>query len=97
MVPRRGWGFCCYDVRGFGDSEGQFTDYTLSDWIADARSSWACIQAEPKMTIVGNSFGSWIAWLVAQECSTVEELDLDRAGVQHDGRAGQNHLQGTTP
>ncbi len=33
----KGWGFCCYDVRGFGDSEGTFTDYTLSDWIADAR------------------------------------------------------------
>lgn len=32
-----GWGFCCYDARGFGDSEGKFTDYTLSDWIADAR------------------------------------------------------------
>ena len=34
----KGWGFCCYDVRGFGDSEGKFTDYTFSDWIADARS-----------------------------------------------------------
>ncbi|MGD9726192.1 MAG: hypothetical protein AB7V39_07330 [Nitrospiraceae bacterium] len=34
----KGWGFCCYDVRGFGDSEGTFTDYTLSDWIDDARA-----------------------------------------------------------
>ena len=34
----QGWGFCCYDVRGFGDSEGDFTDYTLSDWLADARA-----------------------------------------------------------
>ena len=34
----QGWGFCCYDVRGFGNSEGNFADYTLSDWIADARS-----------------------------------------------------------
>jgi hypothetical protein len=33
----KGWGFCCYDARGFGESEGAFTDYTLSDWIADAR------------------------------------------------------------
>jgi len=32
------WGFCCYDVRGFGDSGGTFTDYTLSDWIADHHS-----------------------------------------------------------
>jgi len=72
----RGWGFCCYDVRGFGDSEGQFTDYTLSDWIADARTVLESIKAGPPMTIVGNSLGSWIAWLVAQEFPIVEELIL---------------------
>jgi pimeloyl-ACP methyl ester carboxylesterase len=87
----RGWGFCCYDVRGFGDSEGQFTDYTLSDWIADARTVLAMLtdgdnltrppQARrdaplSQVTIVGNSLGSWIAWLVAQEFPIVEELIL---------------------
>lgn len=72
----RGWGFCCYDVRGFGDSEGQFTDYTLSAWIADARAVLGMLKSEPKMTIVGNSLGSWVAWLVAQEFSIVEELIL---------------------
>ncbi len=71
-----GWGFCCYDVRGFGDSEGQFTDYTLSDWIADARTVLKSIEAGPPVTIVGNSLGSWIAWLVAQEFPVVEELIL---------------------
>ena len=72
----RGWGFCCYDVRGFGDSEGQFTDYTLSDWIADARAVLGMLKSGPKITIVGNSLGSWIAWLVAQEFPIVEELIL---------------------
>lgn len=72
----RSWGFCCYDVRGFGDSEGQFTDYTLSDWIADARTVLKSIETGPPVTIVGNSLGSWIAWLVAQEFSAVEELIL---------------------
>lgn len=72
----KGWGFCCYDVRGFGDSEGQFTDYTLSNWIADARTVLKSIEAGPPVTIVGNSLGSWIAWLVAQEFSVVEELIL---------------------
>jgi pimeloyl-ACP methyl ester carboxylesterase len=72
----KGWGFCCYDVRGFGDSEGQFTDYTLSDWIADARAVLASMKAGPPVTIVGNSLGSWIAWLVAQEFPSVEELVL---------------------
>ncbi|QPD06167.1 MAG: hypothetical protein Nkreftii_003941 [Candidatus Nitrospira kreftii] len=72
----KGWGFCCYDVRGFGDSEGQFTDYTLSDWIADARTALKSMEAGPPVTIVGNSLGSWIAWLVAQEFAIVEELIL---------------------
>jgi pimeloyl-ACP methyl ester carboxylesterase len=72
----KGWGFCCYDVRGFGDSDGQFTDYTLSNWIADARTVLESIKDGPPVTIVGNSLGSWIAWLVAQEFPIVEELIL---------------------
>jgi uncharacterized protein len=107
-----GWGFCCYDVRGFGDSEGTFTDYTLSDWIADARLVLKMLQDGrhlthppqalshlplhspdpqarqdvpfprgpsqplPHITIVGNSFGGWIAWILAQECMAVEQLLL---------------------
>mgnify|MGYP001223827802 CR=1 FL=1 len=71
-----GWGFCCYDVRGFGDSEGQFTDYTLSDWMADARLVLGSIKSGAPLTIVGNSLGSWIAWLVAQEFAIVDELIL---------------------
>ena len=72
----KGWGFCCYDVRGFGDSDGQFTDYTLSDWIADAHAVLESIKPGPPVTIVGNSLGSWIAWLIAQEFIIVEELIL---------------------
>jgi pimeloyl-ACP methyl ester carboxylesterase len=72
----KGWGFCCYDVRGFGDSGGTFTDYTLSDWIADARLVLNMLQDGPPITIVGNSFGGWIAWMMAQEYSTVEKLIL---------------------
>ncbi len=87
----KGWGFCCYDVRGYGESEGTFTDYTLSDWIADARlvlnmlRDGLCLthpsQARkdaplPQVTIVGNSLGGWIAWLMAQECQDIERLVL---------------------
>ncbi|TSA01088.1 MAG: alpha/beta fold hydrolase, partial [Nitrospiraceae bacterium] len=70
------WGFCCYDVRGFGDSDGQFTDYTLSDWIGDARAVLGLIKNGPPITIVGNSLGGWIAWLMAQEYPAVEKLVL---------------------
>lgn len=72
----KGWGFCCYDVRGFGDSEGRFTDYTLSDWIADARLVLNMLKDGPPVTIVGNSLGGWIAWLMAQEYPAVEQLVL---------------------
>jgi pimeloyl-ACP methyl ester carboxylesterase len=81
----QGWGFCCYDVRGFGDSEGTFTDYTLSDWMADARSvmamltsypPWTSLPGQAGLTIVGNSLGGWIAWLMAQEYHQVDRLIL---------------------
>jgi pimeloyl-ACP methyl ester carboxylesterase len=72
----KGWGFCCYDVRGFGDSEGTFTDYTLSDWIQDARAVISTLTAGLPLTIVGNSLGGWIAWLMAQEYPVVEKLIL---------------------
>jgi uncharacterized protein len=71
-----GWGFCCYDVRGFGDSEGRFIDYTLSDWLADARLALDLLKNGPPLTIVGNSLGGWIAWLLAQERQEVERLVL---------------------
>jgi pimeloyl-ACP methyl ester carboxylesterase len=72
----KGWGFCCYDVRGFGDSGGTFTDYTLSDWIADARLVLKLLRDGPPITIVGNSLGGWIAWMMAQEFQEVERLIL---------------------
>ncbi|HSF67447.1 MAG TPA: alpha/beta fold hydrolase [Nitrospiraceae bacterium] len=72
----KGWGFCCYDVRGFGDSEGRFTDYTLSDWLADARTVITTLQGGLPLTIVGNSLGGWIAWLMAKEFQEIERLIL---------------------
>jgi pimeloyl-ACP methyl ester carboxylesterase len=72
----KGWGFCCYDVRGFGESEGIFTDYTLSDWIADAQLVLDSLKNSPPLTIVGNSLGGWIAWLMAQEFQEIERLIL---------------------
>lgn len=48
----------------------------LSDWIADARTVFEFINDGPPVTIVGNSLGGWIAWLMAQEYSLVEKLIL---------------------
>jgi uncharacterized protein len=70
------WGFCCYDVRGFGDSDGAFADYVFSDWLADARTVISMLKDGPPLTLVGNSLGGWIAWLMAQESQEIERLIL---------------------
>ncbi|MCC2643473.1 MAG: uncharacterized protein K0S45_3886 [Nitrospira sp.] len=87
----RGWGFCCFDFRGWGDSDGQWGDYRLLQWLEDAQAVTHLLadgvhpthpsQAHqdaphPAITIVGNSLGGWLAWLVAQEQPAVEELIL---------------------
>lgn len=72
----KGWGFCCFDFRGWGDSEGTWGDYRLLQWLADAEAVTKQLAAGPPITIVGNSLGSWLAWLVAQEQQSVEELIL---------------------
>jgi len=72
----RGWGFCCFDFRGWGDSEGQWGDYRLLQWLEDAESVTNLLADGPPVTIVGNSLGGWLAWLVAQEQPVVEELIL---------------------
>lgn len=72
----QGWGFCCYDARGFGESEGRFIDYTLTDWMADARTVIQTLVSGPPITIVGNSLGGWIAWMMAQEFAQIDRLVL---------------------
>ena len=72
----RGWGFCCFDFRGWGDSEGQWGDYRLLHWLEDAEAVTNLLADGPPVTIVGNSLGGWLAWLVAQEQPAVEELIL---------------------
>ncbi|MCW5786712.1 MAG: alpha/beta fold hydrolase [Nitrospira sp.] len=72
----RGWGFCCFDFRGWGDSGGNWGDYRLLHWLEDAEAVTNLLAAGPPVTIVGNSLGGWLAWLVAQEQPVVEELIL---------------------
>jgi len=48
----------------------------LSDWIQDARAVISTLTDGPPLTIVGNSLGGWIAWLMAQEFQDIERLIL---------------------
>src|SRR5688572_22505650 len=72
----RGWGFCCFDFRGWGDSEGRWGEYRLLQWLEDAESVASLLADGPPVTIVGNSLGGWLAWLVAQQQQIAEELIL---------------------
>lgn len=72
----RSWGFCCFDFRGWGDSGGVWGEYRLLQWLEDAEAVTNLLADGPPVTIVGNSLGGWLAWLVAQDKPAVEELIL---------------------
>jgi pimeloyl-ACP methyl ester carboxylesterase len=67
----REWGFCCFDFRGWGDSEGTWGEYRLLQWLEDAEAVTSLLANGPPVTIVGNSLGGWLAWLVAQQLKIV--------------------------
>lgn len=70
------WGFSCFDYRGSGGSDGKFTDYTLNNWIEDAQAVIDMLKDRPLLSIVGNSLGSWVAWLIAQRNNEIRDLLL---------------------
>ena len=76
LCQQHNWGFCCFDFRGNGDSEGTFSDYTLCDWLDDARSVTHLIADAPPLTIIGSSLGGWLAWILGQEFAQVRQLLL---------------------
>lgn len=76
LCRKRQWGFCCFDFRGNGDSEGIFTDYTLQDWLDDARRILKTLADGPPVTIIGSSLGGWLAWILGQESVQVQQLVL---------------------
>jgi pimeloyl-ACP methyl ester carboxylesterase len=76
LCRERNWGFCCFDFRGNGDSEGAFTDYTLCDWLDDARCVTKMLADGPPLTLIGSSLGGWLAWILGQEFLQVKQLVL---------------------
>ena len=76
LCKERGWGFCCFDFRGNGDSEGQFSDYTLSHWLDDAHTVVEFLRNGPSLTVVGSSLGGWLTWVVAQRFQEIQRILL---------------------
>ena len=62
-AERTGRGFMRFDYGGCGESEGQFVDQTLADWLADTLLVIDSL-AGP-LVLVGSSMGGWIMLLAA--------------------------------
>lgn len=54
-----------FDYRGHGASGGDFEDFGISDWLADAEAVYGAL-CEPGTVAVGSSMGGWIALLLAR-------------------------------
>ncbi len=54
-----------FDYRGHGASSGNFEDFALSDWLADAQHVADTFCPGP-VVAVGSSMGGWIALLLAR-------------------------------
>ena len=59
-----------------GATRAVWGEYRLLQWLEDAEAVTNLLAGGPPVTIVGNSLGGWLAWLVAQEQPAVEELIL---------------------
>lgn len=55
-----------FDYGGHGESEGDFGDFTLSDWLGDALAMIES-RCRQRPILVGSSMGGWIALLAARK------------------------------
>ncbi len=90
LCGKQQWGFCCFDFRGNGDSEGVFTDYTLQDWLDDACLVLKSLADGPPVTIIGSSLGGWLAWILGQESTQVKQLVLLAPAFNMMGKRAQD-------
>lgn len=54
-----------FDYSGHGASEGDFADFTLSDWLEDTRDMFFNV-ARGEQVLIGSSMGGYIALLLAR-------------------------------
>jgi non-heme chloroperoxidase len=65
LLPRDQYRALCYDQRGFGDSSRPSDGYTIDDYAADAVAFLDAVGVAGA-TVVGHSFGSFVARRVAE-------------------------------
>lgn len=61
----RGLAFCRFDYSGHGESDGPFTDGTISRWLEEADAVLSAVAGRGPAILVGSSMGAWIALRLA--------------------------------
>ena len=65
LSAKQDWPMLRFDYSGHGESGGAFTDGTIGQWCADARTV-IDRQTTGPLLLVGSSMGGWIALLLAR-------------------------------
>ncbi len=61
-----GYGFLRFDYRGHGESDGDFLDFGIGDWMADARAVIES-QVQGQALLIGSSMGGWVGLKLARD------------------------------
>ncbi|MGI9514961.1 MAG: alpha/beta hydrolase [Anderseniella sp.] len=72
-----GRSFVRFDYSGHGESGGEFTDGTISNWLDQAHAVFVNC-APGRRVLIGSSMGGWIALLLAKRL--IEGRQADRLG-----------------
>lgn len=65
----KGYNFIRFDNFGHGSSSGEFTDFTISDWIEGVNMIISQLTTGP-VVLVGSSMGAWLAILATIKYSS---------------------------
>jgi pimeloyl-ACP methyl ester carboxylesterase len=49
-----------FEYSGHGQSSGQFTDFSIKDWVADSKLIIKKLVKNSKIVLIGSSIGAWI-------------------------------------
>jgi pimeloyl-ACP methyl ester carboxylesterase len=49
-----------FEYSGHGQSSGQFTDFSIKDWVADSKLIIKKLVKNSKIVLIGSSMGAWI-------------------------------------
>jgi len=60
-----------FDYSGHGESGGDFTDGTISRWLAESIAVYTCFARGPQV-VIGSSMGGWLALLLAKALRDVK-------------------------